>query len=166
MINSSLCQDGIHGSAAKKKVTIKRDANGTQLEDFSDDGEGQKKPKIISPRRQKYEGQFEKFLVQKYVEEAVKKQSEPIKDLGQFDTVTKLTDSLNVKVQKKMKDREEKAKRKKSVKKEAKTLYEIEENLEKTLTEEATINLGQEVVDKFRTIFESLKEKPDGNEEQ
>ena len=73
MINSSLCQDGIHGSAAKKKVTIKRDANGTQLEDFSDDGEGQKKPKIISPRRQKYEGQFEKFLVQKYVEEAVKK---------------------------------------------------------------------------------------------
>ena len=41
-----------------------------------------------------------------------------------------------------MKDREEKAKRKKSVKKEAKTLYEIEENLEKTLTEEATINLG------------------------
>jgi hypothetical protein len=41
-----------------------------------------------------------------------------------------------------MRDRDEKAKNKKSAKKEAKSLVEIEQNLEKTLTEEATINLG------------------------
>jgi hypothetical protein len=41
-----------------------------------------------------------------------------------------------------MRDRDEKAKKKKNAKKEAKSLVEIEENLEKRLTDEATVNLG------------------------
>jgi hypothetical protein len=34
-------------------------------------------------------------MVHKYVEDAIKVEEQPIKDLKQFDTVTKLTDSLN-----------------------------------------------------------------------
>jgi hypothetical protein len=62
-------------------------------------------------------------MVQKYVDESIKEEAKPIVDLGKFDTVTKLTESQNVLVQKKMKDREEKAISKTRAKKEAKTLY-------------------------------------------
>ena len=83
MINKGLSHEVGHGSGSKTR----KDSQ-------------QQRPKIISPRRQKYETQFEKFMVQKYVEEAVKEPELPV-DSGKFDTITKLTDSLNAMVKKK-----------------------------------------------------------------
>ncbi len=61
MMNKNLCHDG--ESPQKKR-------KGTDEEDNRlDKG---KRPKIISPRRQKFETQFERFMVHKYVEEELK----------------------------------------------------------------------------------------------
>jgi hypothetical protein len=61
MMNKNLCHDG--ESPTKKR-------KGTDEEDNRlDKG---KRPKIISPRRQKFETQFERFMVHKYVEEELK----------------------------------------------------------------------------------------------
>ena len=81
---------------------------------------GEKRPKIISPRRQKYESQFEKYFVQKLVDEVNKSVTEvkQQRDLGKFDTVTKLTESKNALVQRREQERKEKIKLRKSKKQE------------------------------------------------
>ncbi len=92
MINKNLCHDG--QSPNKKK------RHETEEDSLSRLDKG-KRPKIISPRRQKYETQFEKFMVVKHVDEKIKDKPEPPKEDGKFDTITKLTGSLNAKVREK-----------------------------------------------------------------
>lgn len=62
MLNKNLCHDG--AKSPKKKVTLDTD-------DIIIKEDAAKRPKIISPKRQKYETQFEKYMVHKYVEEKI-----------------------------------------------------------------------------------------------
>lgn len=56
MINSSLCQEASSPNKRRQK-NDNDDANGSRKKSKA------KRPKIISPRRQKFETQFEKFFV-------------------------------------------------------------------------------------------------------
>ncbi len=76
-------------------------------------------------------------------------------DLGKFDTITKLTGSLNAKVRAQHEERERKAREKLHSKHSGKqqSLAKLESNVEKLLYEEALVVLGQEVLDKLRSIY-------------
>ncbi len=109
MINSSLCHEG---SPSKKREKNNEDGDDSRKKSK------QKRPKIISPRRQKYETQFEKFFVQRHVED--KLQEKPLQEVkkenGKFDTITKVVGSLNAKVVEKLKQEVEKKKLRKQQK--------------------------------------------------
>lgn len=92
MINRNLCNDGL--SSPKKRADEDDEIIGEKR------GKS-KRPKVVSPGRQKFETQFEKYMISKYVEDPLKeKPIEPeVKPIDvKFDTITKLAGSLNAKV--------------------------------------------------------------------
>jgi hypothetical protein len=84
MINKNLCHEG---SPNKKR--------NDQDEGSPNKKDKQKRPKIISPKRQKYETYFEKFMVHKYVEDKIdeKPKYEFDQEKYKFDLYTKLEGS-------------------------------------------------------------------------
>lgn len=108
MINESLCNDN---SGGKKKTTVNVNAdgnpNGSPMKKPK-----QKRPKIISPSRQKYETNFESYYITKHLEKTLEEQkaqeltsSESEGEKNQqlitetpFDVITKTTGSINKKV--------------------------------------------------------------------
>jgi hypothetical protein len=67
MINESLCNDN---SGGKKKVVsaanVSGEGNGSPMKKPK-----QKRPKIISPSRQKYETNFESYYISKHLEKKI-----------------------------------------------------------------------------------------------
>ncbi len=153
MINRNLCAEG----TPKKK---------------SDEGKGgdspitkrekMKRPKIISPKRQKFETQFEKYMIQKHVEEKVT-QPEIQVDVEKFDLVTKLVGSQNVKVQEKYRLLElEKEKKKHNLYN--KNFEQLETVMEDGLRQETEIILAPEIIQKMKEIFDFCKDKESDHE--
>ena len=70
MINESLCNDN---SGGKKKAAaannVSGDANGSPMKKPK-----QKRPKIISPSRMKYETNFESYYISKHLEKKLEEQ--------------------------------------------------------------------------------------------
>ena len=95
--------------------------------------EKQKKPKVVSPRRQQFETKFEKYFIQKHVDESfVEKPEAP---LSKFDTITKADGSLNQKMKQRLDREAEEKKRVKAMKKDL-TIEQLEAKMERAYEEE------------------------------
>ena len=121
MINAHLCHDG---SVTKKKTVNVGDASGSPAKKPK-----MKRPKIISPQRQKYETHFERYFVGKHLEKKLKEDivarftsgaataseevpAEVKKSDEKFDVVTKTVGSINIKAVARQKKSAEKFKQK------------------------------------------------------
>jgi len=131
MINPHLSND----ANAKR-----RGPNGEELEEKS------KKPKICSPRRQRFEAAFEKHMHVRYVDEALEEKPRVFSE--KFDVYTKLTDSLNVMVRKKIEEREEEDLERKRRGKPP-TLNTLEEGVEQAILEENEMLIDFEIYDRL-----------------
>ena len=109
----------------------------------------------MSPKRQKFETRFERYLSKKFVDDKLVDLPPPSLD---FDTTTKPEGTLNVKVNQKLNylDNEKKKKLLASVKK---SLPSLEKDAEEVLKEEVIVILGSEMLNRIREVFEKCKEK-------
>lgn len=110
-------------------------------------------------------------MVHKYVEDKVnttinsqmpmsEEEERLLREKHQFDTITKLEGSLNVKVQQRQQEEEKKRRLKQEQKKKnGQSLHQMENNVEKLLYEEALVVLGQEVLEKIRAIYQQVLEE-------
>ena len=129
MINKDLCQ----GNSPHRRRMGK---------EFDEDSDDIHKPKIISPRRQKYETQFEKYFAYKHVD---KRLDEKPRDLSRdkFDTVTKLRESQNALVRRAMDAINKKPEKEPS-------LIGLEAKVEKALRLEAIVSLDETFLNNLR----------------
>jgi len=73
-----------------------------------------------------------------------------------FDTVTKLRESMNVLVQKKMRELEEREEQRKNRKKDP-TLKQLEREVDEAIEEEMTLYIDEEILQKLQIIYDSQK---------
>jgi hypothetical protein len=153
MINESLCNDGSNG---KKKGGVISQAEGGQGSGGSPMKKPkQKRPKIISPSRQKYETNFEAYYISKHLEMTLEQQkaqettsSEDEEAENQvlltetpFDVITKTTGSINKKVIERQRKLIERVKRRQGKKRANKqrTLTDLEDEVERLLLKETLV---------------------------
>lgn len=126
--------------------------DGEELEEKS------KKPKICSPRRQRFEAEFEKHMHVKYVDESLVEKPKVYSE--KFDVYTKLEDSLNVMVRKKIEEREREYEERRNRGKPP-TLNTLEEGVEEAILEENELLIDFEIYEKLQNAFNSIKEDED-----
>jgi|TARA_B110000285_G_C15136605_1_gene627392 hypothetical protein len=113
----------------------------------------------LSPRRQRFETKFEKFITKKNVADLLEDQPAPEFD---FDTTTKPEGTQNAKVNQKLQwEKEEKIREKESQL--LKSLPTLEKDAQEVLQQEQIVIIGKEMLDKLNEVFESCKER--GKEE-
>lgn len=78
----------------------KKERNASQSGSPKADVQAQQRKRILSPKRQRYESEFEKYVGKKLVADKLEDQPPPIMD---FDTTTKPTGTINQKVIHKLK---------------------------------------------------------------
>lgn len=153
MIKQDMCTD-----VAKEHKKKERQASGSGSPKA--DVQAQQRKRILSPKRQRYESEFEKYVEKKLVHSKLEEQPPP--DMN-FDTTTKPTGSINQKVVKRMKYEKE-LKKKQKEDQLLKSLPTLEKEAIEILQEEVTVIMGKNMLDKLKEIFESSKEK-DSNDD-
>jgi hypothetical protein len=158
MINESLCNDNSGGK--KKAVAAGGNVSG-------DGGNGspmkkpkQKRPKIISPSRMKYETNFESYYISKHLEKKLEEQkaqevtssesegeqlqSKTLITETPFDVITKTTGSINKKVIDRERKSVERAARKMLKKRgnKQRDLTQLEDEVERLLMKEALVMIS------------------------
>ena len=115
--------------------------------------------KILSPKRQKFENNFEKHMHERYVEKPTNAVPEQLKELEQpppFDTTTRYSGSLNTNVQKRI-DRDEFLEGRKKVQGMARSLGIIEKEAIDIIEGECVVNMRHEMVEALRRVFQESK---------
>jgi|TARA_B110000305_G_C19294723_1_gene566012 hypothetical protein len=94
MISQTMCTD-VKEERKKKEREAARSTSSSPREA---NVQAQQRKRILSPRRQRYESQFEKFLGNKFVDAKLEDKAPPSME---FDTTTKPEGTLNAKVKEK-----------------------------------------------------------------
>lgn len=143
---------------AKEQKKKERNASGSGSPKA--DVQAQQRKRILSPKRQRYESEFEKYVEKKLVTSKLEDQPPP--DMN-FDTTTKPTGSINQKVIKKLKFEKE-TKKKQKEDQLLKSLPTLEKEAIEILQDEVTVIMGKYMLDKLKEVYEANKEK-DSNED-
>ena len=169
MINESLCNDNSGGKKKAATANVSGEGTGSPTKKPK-----QKRPKIISPSRQKYETNFESYYISKHLEKKLEEQKAQEVTSSEsegeqktlitetpFDVITKTTGSINKKVIDRERKSIERASRKLLKKKANKqrNLTELEEEVERLLMKEALVMVTQDFVDRMRTHFNVVYEE-------
>ena len=146
MINEKLCEDKA-AAAAKQR----QGGSGSPQANV----QAQQRKRILSPKRQRYETQFEQYVYKKDVEERMEDEPIPVLD---FDTTTKPDGTMNAKVQNKIKFEEQELKR---IKEEAltKSLKTLEKDATEAVNQEVIVILAKDMLDKLKEVYDQCKEK-------
>ena len=111
--------------------------------------------RILSPKRQRFESQFENYITKKQVDDKLYDTSMPILD---FDTQTKPQGTLNAKVNNKLKW--EKAEKKRiEAESNTKSLPVMEKEGLEIQTEENQVLMSKDYLNKLKEVFDSCKER-------
>ena len=119
------------------------------------DIQAQQRKRILSPRRQKYEKEFEKYITRKNVEEKLEEVFEPSID---FDVTTKPEGTYNARVNQKLKFLEEEKKRAENDQM-MKSLNSMEKDAEEVLQQEVIAIMAKDMLNKLKEVFDSCKER-------
>lgn len=144
MINPSMCAD-----PSQKK----RQSSGSGSPKAS--VAAQQRKRILSPRRQKFESHFERYITRKLVDDKLVDPAAPEMD---FDTTTKPEGTLNTKVNKKLQWLAEE-KKKQKMQQVGKSLSHLEKDAQELLSQEVVVVMGPEFQAKLKEVFDSCKER-------
>lgn len=151
MISQTMCTD-VKEERKKKEREAARSTSSSPREA---NVQAQQRKRILSPRRQRYESQFEKFLSNKFVDEKLQDKEPPSMD---FDTTTKPEGTLNAKVNEKQKHIE-REKRKATEDQMLKSLPTLEKDAIEILLDEVQVVMGKDILNKLKEVFDSCKER-------
>lgn len=167
MINANLCHDA---NMHKKKKTTGDGPDGSPSKKAKT-----KRPKIISPSRQKYETNFERYFLGKHLDKKLEEERKQLEEEGAiideqqeqpeihqanevFDVISKPVGSINKKAVAREKRSAEKFNKKlqKSRRPKQRSLEELEDEVERLLVKEALVLLSQNFIDRMREHFHNM----------
>ena len=117
--------------------------------------------KILSPKRQRFENYFERYMNGKYVEKPMAEIPEKLKEMEApppFDTVTRAEGTLNAKVAER-KETIAFVKAKKEVEGKLRSLPAIEKETQELWENEVVVNISNDMIENLRRVFMSSKKR-------
>lgn len=155
-MDTFMIQEGMTGQVKKKSVP------GESLE-LSPQVSVQalQRKKILSPKRQKFENQFESHMNERYVEKPTREVPDALKQMEHpppFETVTRYEGSKNATVQQRTEVKQFMEQRKK-VQGIARSLGIIESEAMQLVEGETVVNMTNDMIDNLRRVFQASKFK-------
>ena len=115
----------------------------------------------MSPKRQRFENHFERFMNEKYVEKPIAEIPEKLKEMEApppFETVTRAEGTLNAKVAER-KATLEFLKAKKEVEGKLRSLPVIEKEAQELWESETVVNMSTDMIENLRRVFLASKKR-------
>jgi len=116
--------------------------------------------KILSPKRQRFENYFEKYMQEKYVKNPIEEIPEKLKEMEApppFDTLTAV-ETKNVKVQER-KETLEFVKCKKEIEGKLRSLPAIEKEAQELWESEIVVNVSSDMIENLRRVYMASKKR-------
>jgi hypothetical protein len=116
--------------------------------------------KILSPKRQRFENYFERYMQDKYVKNPIEEIPEKLKEMEApppFDTLTAV-ETKNVKVQERQETLEF-IKCKKEIEGKLRSLPTIEKEAQELWEGETTVNLSSDMIENLRRVYMASKKR-------
>ena len=155
-MNTFMVQEGMSGQQ-KKKLAEEAAGPGSPQASM----QAKQRRRILSPRRQKFESQFERFMNEKYVAtpiDTIPEKEQKLLEPPKFDLTTKAQGSLNVKV--KLNSQLVEYQKEKQVEQGMQRILPvIEKDALEYIEQETHVNLSSEWIDNFRRCFMQSKDK-------